>query len=92
VSSPSFTIRNAIRNGENGFLANAHEWDLKLREAIQTVLDPPRYIEMAEKAFHEVRRAYAWNRYASQITAAVFDNTQSDAGQDGHAFAAARPL
>ena len=92
VSSPSFTIRNAIRNGENGFLANAHEWDLKLREAIQTVLDPPRYIEMAEKAFHEVRRAYAWNRYASEITAAVFGDAQSHAGQEGHAFAAARPL
>jgi glycosyltransferase involved in cell wall biosynthesis len=92
VSSPSFTIRNAIRDGENGFLANAHEWELKLPEAIQTVLDPPRYIEMAERAFHEVRRAYAWDGYASQITAAVFGDVQSHAGEDQHAFAAVRPL
>ncbi len=92
VSSPSFTIRNAIRNGENGFLAQAHEWDLKLREAVDTVLDPPRYIRMAEEAFHEVRRAYAWNEYASRIAAAVFGDARAHADRETREFAALRPL
>lgn len=74
VSSSSYTIRNAIRDTENGFLANAHEWDLKLEEAIQTVVELPRYVEMVETAFQQVRQRYAWNGYASQIASAVFSN------------------
>ncbi len=90
VSSPSFTIRNAVRDGENGFLANAHEWDLKLQQAVQTVLDPPRYINIAEKAFYEVQQAYAWNGYASRIASAIFDAANSGDGPEMREFAAVR--
>ena len=91
VSSPSFTIRRAIRGGENGFLANAHEWDVKLREAVRTVLDAPRYIAIAERAFDEVRQTYAWNRYAPQIMSAVFDDSACDSDQEMREFADVRP-
>lgn len=77
VASPAYTLRNVIRDGENGFLANAHEWDLKLEQAIQTVIELSRYREIVEMAFQEVRQRYAWNEYASQIVSAVF----SDAGE-----------
>jgi len=72
VSSPSFTLCRAIRDGENGFLSNAHEWDLKLHEAIDTVLDTRGYFGMVEKAFHEVQHLYAWNRHAPQVVSAIF--------------------
>ncbi len=81
VSSSTYTLRSAIRDGENGFIANAHEWDLKLQEAIQAVMDRNRYMEMVEKAFYEVQQRYAWNGYASQIASAVF-GTRGCAGRD----------
>jgi glycosyltransferase involved in cell wall biosynthesis len=74
VSSSTYTLRRAIRDGENGFIANAHEWDLKLQEAIQTVMDRARYMEIVEKAFYDARQRYAWNGYASRIASALFDD------------------
>lgn len=91
VSSPTYTLRNAIRDGENGFLANAHEWDLKLREAIRTVLDRTRYIEMVERAFQGVQQRYAWNGYAKQIASTIFSDSNSDTRREMDELATVRP-
>jgi glycosyltransferase involved in cell wall biosynthesis len=89
VSSPSYTLRNAIRDGENGFLANAQEWDVKLREVVDVVLDQRRYASIAESAFHEVQNLYAWNQYAPQIVSAIFDEpTREEDGEMPEASAA----
>lgn len=91
ISSPSYTVRNLIRDNDNGFLANAHEWDLKLEEAIQTVIKRTRYMGIVEKAFYEVQQRYAWNGYASQIASAVFGNNGNCTGTKVGEFAAVRP-
>ena len=91
VSSPAYTLRNAIRDGENGLLANAHEWDLKLQEAIQIVLDRQHYIEMTQKAFYEVQQRYAWNGYARQIASAVLSDDGNCSNEKIGELAAVRP-
>lgn len=90
VASPAYTLRNAIRNGENGFLANAHQWDLKLQEAIQTVIDGAPYIEIAESAFQEVQQRYAWNGYANQIVSEIF-KSMTHTAREINELAAVRP-
>lgn len=91
IASPSYTLRNAIRNGENGFLANAQEWDLKLQEAIQTVIDRARYIQISESAFQEVQQRYAWNEYANQIVSEIFNKSISHTAREMDELAAMRP-
>jgi glycosyltransferase involved in cell wall biosynthesis len=91
VSSPAYTLRNVIRDGENGFLANAHEWDLKLEQAIQTVIERRRYIEMAEKAFSEVQQQYAWNGHARQIASVIFGDSGNCLNEKTGELTAVRP-
>ncbi len=72
IASPTFTFQNAIRDGENGFLANAHEWEAKIRAALDCVCDAERYAALAERAYRHANEFYSWNRYAAHIEAAVF--------------------
>src|SRR4029078_12926471 len=51
VATPTYTFSRAIVDGENGFLANAFEWNDKLQNARDTVDNPSRYAAMAQRAF-----------------------------------------
>jgi glycosyltransferase involved in cell wall biosynthesis len=72
VASPIFTFRAAIRDGENGYLASAHEWEAKIRAVLEMAADPDRYAAMAERAFHHVEKTYGCDQQAVAIEAAVF--------------------
>jgi len=71
VATPTFTFRGAIRDGETGRLARAHEWDAALAEALALVRDPHRYAPIAEAAAAEVHARYAWDRPVDEVLAAV---------------------
>jgi len=72
VATPTYTFRNAIRDGETGFLARAHEWEEKLAAALAVVDDRERYGAMVERSFRETEAGYGWDRQARRIEAAVF--------------------
>jgi glycosyltransferase involved in cell wall biosynthesis len=73
VATPTYTFSRAIVDGETSFLANAVEWDDKLRAACRMVDDPARYSAMAERGFEVAERTFGWNRHAALIAAAVLD-------------------
>jgi glycosyltransferase involved in cell wall biosynthesis len=79
VATPTYTFSRAIVDGENGFLANAFEWDDKLQNARDTVDNPSRYAAMAQRAFDHADSNYGWNRQGALIAATVFDR-QSTGG------------
>lgn len=62
LASPTFTFRNAIREGENGFLVNAYEWENKLSSLIDRLDDYP---DLAIRAFEYAEEHYSW---ANQTT------------------------
>jgi glycosyltransferase involved in cell wall biosynthesis len=72
VASPTFAFRNAITDGQTGFLAYAHEWEAKLEAAIAALERPDCYPAMAERASVHAESVYGWNRQARAIVAAVF--------------------
>ena len=72
IASPTFAFRTAIRDGQNGFLAHAHEWEDKIRTALDCVSAGAQYADLAECAYLHAREAYNWNRYATNIDSAVF--------------------
>lgn len=71
IASPIFTFRRAIRDGETGRLARAHEWDAALAEAVALVRDSERFAPMAEAAAAEVDIRYGWDRFTDHIVAAT---------------------
>jgi glycosyltransferase involved in cell wall biosynthesis len=72
VASPTFVFRNALTDGQTGFLAYAHEWEAKLEAAVASLKEPDGYAAMAERAFVHAESVYGWNRQARAIVAAVF--------------------
>jgi glycosyltransferase involved in cell wall biosynthesis len=72
VASPTFVFRRAIRDGENGLLACAHQWEAKLQGTIATLEVPDGYGAIAERAFHHAESVYGWDRQAKAIVDAVF--------------------
>ncbi|HEY5331639.1 MAG TPA: glycosyltransferase [Acidobacteriaceae bacterium] len=73
VATPTFAFANAIADGCNGFLANAHEWDEKLESALAVVEDQDAYMAIAERAFRNAEEKYGWDRHAKAVASAVFD-------------------
>jgi hypothetical protein len=68
AATPTFTFAQAIRDGENGFLAPAPRWE----EAIDQVLAlGPSYAAMAERAAEEVNARYAPETHAATVRAAL---------------------
>ena len=57
VASPTHTYSGAIQHGNNGFLAQAHEWLDVLRQALAL---RDQYRPMAERARATARQRYAW--------------------------------
>lgn len=72
IASPIFAFRKTIRQGQNGFLADAQDWGTKLRTAVSIVEDANQYAALCENAYLQTQEAYGWDRQADCIAAAVF--------------------
>lgn len=57
IASPSRTYAAAIQDGENGYIAQAHQWASVIQRAIENI---DMYPDMAEKAYTDARSKYAW--------------------------------
>ncbi len=67
IASPTHTFRHAIEDGKTGRLAQAHEWDNALQEAVALARDPAAYGERAHVAAEAVKHRYAWDGQAAAI-------------------------
>jgi glycosyltransferase involved in cell wall biosynthesis len=72
IASPTVSFRSAIQDGQNGFLANAHEWEAKIHSVIDAIERCSWYQMIAERGFQYVQQTYGWDRLASLIETAVF--------------------
>ena len=68
IASPSRNYAVVLRDGENGHLARAHEWERKIRQAIDEL---PRYGAMAERARDEAVRHFGWQAQRTAIERAL---------------------
>lgn len=57
IASPSYTYASAIQDGENGYIAQAHQWESVIQRAIENI---DTYPDMAATAYAEARSKYAW--------------------------------
>lgn len=71
IASPTFNFSRAIRDGENGFLASAQEWDQKLELAFSTIDNADKYRSLVTRAHHQAIDAYGWDRFAGQIASTL---------------------
>jgi len=71
VASNVFTLRNAIRHGENGFVVKSWEWPAQLRMVIDT-LDSRRYQEIAARAAGHAEAVYGSQVYDSLVKCVLF--------------------
>jgi len=69
VASPSYTLKQSISHGRNGFLAYAHEWDVSLREAVAEV--DAGVGEMAERAAADALERYSPESQATALRHAL---------------------
>jgi glycosyltransferase involved in cell wall biosynthesis len=77
VATPTFTFRATIRDGDNGFLALAHEWDDALGRAVALVDDIEAYKDLADGVAEEAKAVYGWDQHAASIERAVFESPYS---------------
>jgi len=69
VASPTFAYANTIRDGENGCLADISEWEAKL----ESIINPRgNYQRMAEEAYTDSERKYAWYNQLALIEKTLF--------------------
>ncbi|MDH6148880.1 MULTISPECIES: glycosyltransferase [Paraburkholderia] len=68
VASPSYTYVNSIRNDENGYLAQAHEWFSVIERAIE---NDSGWSTLIENAREDARSKYAWFNQRETILAAL---------------------
>ena len=64
IASPSFTYASAIRDGENGYLAQAHQWLSVIQNAISNFEN---YSNIAMTAYADARKHYAWFNQREKI-------------------------
>jgi glycosyltransferase involved in cell wall biosynthesis len=57
IASPTYAYARAIRHGENGYLAQAHQWVDRVRTAVAGMAD---YGAMAECSYEDACTKYAW--------------------------------
>jgi glycosyltransferase involved in cell wall biosynthesis len=86
IASPTFAFRSAISDGKNGFLACAHQWETKIRTALDSVDESDCYTKLAECAYLHASETYNWNRYASDIALAIFGHPTEIGSQNLSAF------
>lgn len=68
IASPSYTYAAAIQDGENGYIAQAHQWASVIQRAIRNI---DAYPDMAETAYAHVRSTYAWFNQRQSICQAL---------------------
>lgn len=68
IASPSHVYARAIRHGDTGYLARAHEWVQVIRRALD---DPAGYRAMAERARTDALAKYTWFQQRECILAAL---------------------
>lgn len=68
IASPTASYRAAIRHGDNGWLAQSHQWLSVLRQALAA---RDGYRAMAERAHAHARTRYAWTSQRAAILAAL---------------------
>ena len=73
IASPTIPLAGAIRDGENGYLAGAHEWEQKISGVIDTLHDEPvAYAKVADAAAADAEARFGWFGWARAIESAVF--------------------
>ena len=80
VAAPTYTLRRAIRHGENGFLATAPEWYTTLREALD---DLERLDSVAEAALDDALERYAPAAQAAYMRRVLDARTAGASGARG---------
>ncbi|EUC14701.1 glycosyltransferase family 1 protein [Paraburkholderia hospita] len=68
VASPSYTYAGAIRDGENGYLAQAHEW-LSVIERV--IASSSKWTSLIEAARDDARSKYGWFNQREVIVKAL---------------------
>ncbi|BBP05743.1 hypothetical protein TPL01_33130 [Sulfuriferula plumbiphila] len=68
IASPSSTYAATIRDGENGYIAQAHQWASVIQRAIENI---DTYPDMAATAYADVRLKYAWFNQRESILQAL---------------------
>jgi glycosyltransferase involved in cell wall biosynthesis len=57
IASPTYTYERAIRHGDNGYLAQSHQWLSVIRQALGEI---DGYSGMAQRSRADAREKYAW--------------------------------
>jgi glycosyltransferase involved in cell wall biosynthesis len=68
IASPSHAYAAAIQDGENGYIAQAHQWASVIQRAIE---DNGAYAEMAATAYADAYSKYAWHNQRETIINAL---------------------
>lgn len=68
IASPTFAYAKAIRDGDNGYLAQAHQWTGCIRRAVSDIGDNK---AMAERAYEGARSKYAWSNQRATVLSAL---------------------
>jgi glycosyltransferase involved in cell wall biosynthesis len=68
IASPTYTYERAIRHGDNGYLAQAHQWLSIIGQALREI---DQYPAMAQRSRADAREKYAWFNQRACILAAL---------------------
>ncbi len=68
IASPTYTYGRSIRQGDNGYLAQAHQWLTTIRRAVEEVGN---YQAMAERSRRDAREQFGWMHQREPILAAL---------------------
>lgn len=68
IASPSHSYASAIRHGENGYIARAHQWATVIQQAIGKLAQYP---DIASTAHHDAHQKFAWLNQYDGIVAAL---------------------
>lgn len=68
IASPTQSYAAAITDGENGYIARAHQWASKIRQAIKNIDDYP---GMASQAHADAVEKFAWFKQRDKILQAL---------------------
>jgi O-antigen biosynthesis protein len=72
IASATHAYQEAIRHGENGYIAADHEWEAILLQAIAIKdNDFDQHIRMTTAAFQDVQQRFTWQRQRSTILQAL---------------------
>jgi glycosyltransferase involved in cell wall biosynthesis len=69
IASPTYTYQRAIRDGDNGYLAQAHQWASCIKRAVGDM--EKNYQPMAERAYEDAKAKYAWFNQRFRIIGAL---------------------